>query len=87
MQDEVTRVVVSAIEPELASSERLRARRKPTDSLGAWECYQRGLWNLHQCRSEDAEDAISFLQRAIEIDPTFASAMVEAKLKAAADTA
>ena len=74
LQDEVTRAIVSAIEPQLASSERLRARRKPTESLGAWECYQRGLWHLHQYRAEDAEEAISFLERAIELDPTFASA-------------
>lgn len=43
VQDEVTRDIVSAIEPELASSERQRARRKPTENLGAWECYQRVL--------------------------------------------
>ncbi len=74
VQDEVTRAIVSAIEPQLASSERQRARRKPTENLGAWECYQRGLWHLHQYRAEDAEEAISFLQRAIDLDPTFASA-------------
>ncbi len=74
VQDEVTRAIVAAIEPRLASSERLRARRKPTESLGAWECYQRGLWHLHQYRAEDAREAIAFLERAIELDPTFASA-------------
>ena len=74
VQDEVTRAIVSAIEPQLASSERQRARRKPTESLGAWECYQRGLWHIHQYRAEDADEAISFLQRAIDLDPTFASA-------------
>jgi len=74
LQDEVTRAIVSAIEPELASSERQRARRKPTESLGAWECYQRALWHLHQYREEDDKEALSFLARAIELDPTFASA-------------
>jgi adenylate cyclase len=74
VQDEVTRNIVLAIEPELASSERQRARRRPTESLGAWECYQRGLWHLHQYRAEDNEEALSFLARAIELDPTFATA-------------
>jgi adenylate cyclase len=74
VQDEVTRAIVAAVEPQLASSERLRARRKPTDSLGAWECYQRGLWYLHQYREEDNKEALSFLARAIELDPTFATA-------------
>ena len=74
VQDEVTRAIVSAIEPQLASSERQRARRKPTENLGAWECYQRGLWHLHQYRAEDNPEALSFLERAIDLDPTFASA-------------
>jgi adenylate cyclase len=74
VQDEVTRAIVAAVEPQLASSERLRARRKPTESLGAWECYQRGLWHLHQYRAEDAREATAFLERAIELDPTFAAA-------------
>ena len=74
VQDEVTRAIVAAVEPQLASSERLRARRKPTENLGAWECYQRGLWHLHQYREEDSVEALSFLRRAIELDPTFASA-------------
>jgi len=74
VQDEVTRAIVAAIEPQLASSERQRARRKPTESLGAWECYQRGLWHLHQYRAEDNREALGFLERAIELDPTFATA-------------
>jgi adenylate cyclase len=74
VQDEVTRAIVAAIEPQLASSERQRARRKPTENLGAWECYQRGLWHLHQYRAEDNREALSFLERAIDLDPTFASA-------------
>jgi adenylate cyclase len=74
VQDEVTGAIVSAIEPHLASSERQRARRKPTESLGAWECYQRGLWHLYQYKAEDSEKALDFLRRAIDLDPTFAPA-------------
>ncbi|MEE9589593.1 MAG: adenylate/guanylate cyclase domain-containing protein, partial [Hyphomicrobiaceae bacterium] len=48
VQDEVTRAIVSTIEPQLGSTERQRARRKPTESLDAWECYQRSLWHLYQ---------------------------------------
>ena len=74
VQDEVTHAIVTTIEPQLASTERQRARRKPTNSLGAWECYQRGLWHLHQYKAEDNVVALDFLQRAIDLDPTFASA-------------
>ena len=74
VQDEVTHAIVSTIEPHLASSERQRARRKPTGSLSAWECYQRGLWHIFQYRAEDLEKGLDYLGRAIELDPEFASA-------------
>jgi len=74
VQDEVTHTIVTTIEPHLASTERQRARRKPTESLGAWELYQRGLWHLYQNNAEDSTRALDFLQSAIDLDPTFASA-------------
>ena len=40
LQDEITETIVAAIEPEMASAERERARRKPPDSFNACECYQ-----------------------------------------------
>ena len=74
VQDEVTLAIVTAIEPTLGSVERQRARRKPTESLDAWDCYQRGLWHLYQYRADDGAAALEFLQRAVDLDPTFASA-------------
>ncbi|MHC4409883.1 MAG: tetratricopeptide repeat protein, partial [Planctomycetota bacterium] len=74
VQDEVTHAIVATIEPHLASSERQRARRKPTGSLSAWECYQRGLWHIFQYRAEDLEKGLDYLERAIKLDPDFASA-------------
>lgn len=74
VQDEVTYAIVSTIEPHLASTERQRARRKPTESLGAWECYQRGLWHLYQYQRDDLAQALELLERAIALDPTFSSA-------------
>jgi adenylate cyclase len=72
VQDEVTQAIVTAIEPELASAERKRARRKLPENLGAWECYQRGLWHLYRYKAEDSTKAQDFFQRAIEFDPNFA---------------
>ena len=72
IQDEVTQAVVMAIEPELESAERKRARRKQPENLDAWECYQRGLWHLYQYMTEDSTKAQEFFQRAIEFDPNFA---------------
>ncbi|MDX1421884.1 MAG: adenylate/guanylate cyclase domain-containing protein [Kiloniellales bacterium] len=74
VQDEVTFAIVSTIEPQLAASERKRALRKPPDSLDAWENYQRGLWHTFQYKPEERETTLAFFRRAVELDPTFASA-------------
>jgi adenylate cyclase len=73
VQDEVTQAIVTTIEPHLASSERERARRKPPESLGAWECYQRGLWHVYQHKAEDSAKGQDLFRRAIEMDPGFAA--------------
>jgi TolB-like protein/cytochrome c-type biogenesis protein CcmH/NrfG len=72
VQDEVTQAIVTAIEPQLASTERQRARRKPTENLDAWECYQRGLWYMFGYANTD--QALHYFHRAIELDPEFGSA-------------
>ena len=73
VQDEVTTAIVTAIEPQLGTSERRRALRKPPESLDAWENYQRGLWHTYQYRPDNREDALGFYRRSIELDPTFSS--------------
>ena len=73
VQDEVTQAIVTAIEPELGSVERERARRKPPDSLDAWSCYLRGLWHLYRHTAEDSAKAQELFRRAIELDPGFAA--------------
>ncbi len=74
VQDEVTHAIVTTIEPHLADTERQRARRKPPDSLGAWESYQRGLWHLYQYSPEDIASGVTFMERAVELDYEFATA-------------
>ena len=73
VQDEVTQAIVTAIEPHLASTERERARRKPPENLGAWECYQRGLWHTYRHTAEDSAKGQALFRRAIELDPGFAA--------------
>lgn len=72
VQDEVTQAIVTAIEPQLATTEQQRARRKPTENLDAWECYQRGLWYMFGYAHTD--QALHYFNRAIELDPEFGSA-------------
>lgn len=74
LQDEVTEAIVTTIEPRLISTERQRARRKPPESLSAWECYQRAMWHIYQYKAEDTKKALDFLYKAIDLDPNFASA-------------
>ena len=74
VQDEVTHAIVTTLEPQLTSSERQRARRKPIASLSAWECYQRGLWHLFRMTADDSAKALDLLERATMLDPTASSA-------------
>ena len=74
VQDEITFAVTRAIGPAVADAEQRRVLRKPPESLGAWEAYQRGLWHLSQMRVEDATLARSSFNRALELDPTLAAA-------------
>ncbi|HSD09843.1 MAG TPA: adenylate/guanylate cyclase domain-containing protein [Candidatus Binatia bacterium] len=72
VQDEITETIAAAIEPELAQFERERARRKPPESLDAWDLYQRGLWHIWQFGPRDNEEARGLLERATSLDTTFA---------------
>jgi len=74
VQDEVTRAIVTAIEPTLGDTERNRARRRQPESLDAWAAYQRGLWHLYQYTRSDLPDGLEFMERAVALDPDFAPA-------------
>jgi adenylate cyclase len=74
VQDEITEAVSTAILPTMERSERERAARKPPGSLDAWECYHRGLWHFSKVEAGENALALSFFERAIELDPGFAAA-------------
>ena len=52
LQDQVTASVVGAIAPKLEQAEIERAKRKPTESLDAYDYYLRGMARFHQLTSE-----------------------------------
>ena len=70
VQDEITMAVVTAIKPAISDAELRRILRKPPESLGAWEAYQRGLWQMAKWNATDNERAKAFLHRATELDST-----------------
>ena len=74
LQDQVTASVVGAIAPKLEQAEIERARRKPTESLDAYDFYLRAMASLYQWTRESNNEALRMLFRAIELDPNFASA-------------
>ena len=73
VQDEITAAVTTAILPAVMDAEQRRALRKPPESLGAWEAYQRGLWHATKATAEDNERARDFFRRSAELAPSFAS--------------
>ena len=74
VQDEITQAVVTAILPAVADAELRRAFRKPPESLGAWEDYQRGLWHIGKASAEDNRRAKQFFERAMTADQAFVPA-------------
>ncbi|MBR0673241.1 tetratricopeptide repeat protein [Neoroseomonas soli] len=66
--------IAAAIEPELARLEREAAVRRPPTNLGAWDCYQRGLFHLWGFTEPSIKEAEAMFRRAVELDPGFARA-------------
>jgi adenylate cyclase len=73
VQEEITDLIATTLEPEISAAERERARRKPPDNLDAWERYQRGMWHLLRRNREDFAAARALFLQAIEIDPNFST--------------
>jgi tetratricopeptide (TPR) repeat protein len=74
LQDQVTASVVGAIAPKLEQAEIERAKRKPTESLDAYDYFLRGMAGIHRLTREANNEALPLFYRAIELDPSFASA-------------
>jgi len=74
LQDQIAESVVGAIAPQLERAEIERAKRKPTESLDAYDYYLRAMAKLHNGSRETIEQALPLFYKAIELDPEFASA-------------
>ena len=74
LQDRITSSVIGAIAPKLEQAEIERAKRKPTESLDAYDHYLRGMACVYRWSKEGVEEALRLFYRAIELDPDFASA-------------
>jgi len=74
LQDQVTASVVTAIAPKMEQLEIGRIRRKPTESLDAYDYFLRGSESAYQNTPEKISEALRLFAKAIELDPSFAAA-------------
>jgi TolB-like protein len=75
VQDEITEAIVAAIEPQLYAAESFRARRKPPDSMDAWDLVMRGLSHYWRVTRQDNVVAQALLEKATSIDPSYGQAL------------
>lgn len=74
LQDRITEAVVGILEPSLRSAEIERARRKPPESLDAYDLYLRALPEYHAMTEAGSTAAQALLRKALSINPCFALA-------------
>jgi TolB-like protein/Tfp pilus assembly protein PilF len=74
LQDELTMSVIGAIEPSLRKAETERVKRKRPDNLDAYDLLLRALPFTYTHIAEDAAAAIPLLEKALELEPGYATA-------------
>ncbi len=69
LQDEITRAVVGAIEPQLTRAEQQRASRKRPENLDSWDLSLQALAHIRTSTSSSLATAMGLLDRAVAMDP------------------
>jgi TolB-like protein len=75
VQDEITAAIVAAIEPQLYAAENFHAKRKPPDSMDAWDLVMRALSHYWRVTRQDNIVAQALLEKATAIDPNYGQAL------------
>ncbi len=75
VQDEITEAIVAAIEPQIYAAENFRSRRKPPDSMDAWDLVMRALSHYWRVTRQDHVVAQALLEKAAAIDPNYGQAL------------
>lgn len=78
LQDDITMSTVSSIEPSLRQAEIERVKRKRPDSLDAYDLVLRALPQLFTLMPDGASKALPLLERALELEPDYATALAYA---------
>jgi len=75
VQDEITDAIVTAIEPQIYAAENFRSRRKPPNSVDAWDLVMRALSHHWRVTRLDSIATRTLLEKAIAIDPNYGQAL------------
>jgi TolB-like protein/Flp pilus assembly protein TadD len=74
IQDEIADNIVKALRVVLSPEEKRAIEKLPTENVQAYDYYLRGRQYFHQFRRTGMQSARRMFERAIEIDPRFATA-------------
>jgi len=72
LQDEITELVVAAIEPAMLRREGVRVARKNVKDATALDCFYRGMWRLNEVSLDGYHEAIAAFREAVARDPSLA---------------
>jgi adenylate cyclase len=78
LQDKVASSVAGVIEPTLQAAEIHRSSERPTNDLSAYDLYLRALALAFSWEKDGIIRSLDFLEQAIERDPHYGSALVQA---------
>jgi len=69
IQEEIAKLIVSALEAEVVQQEMQRSKLIPSTNLDAWSAYHRGLSHMYRFRTKECDSAENFFRRAIDLEP------------------
>jgi serine/threonine-protein kinase len=76
IQDDIAQRVANSVGAALLPADEARIASTPTESLEAYDAYQRGRYFYYRLGRENALRAIEYFRTAIDLDPAFATAYV-----------
>jgi TolB-like protein/DNA-binding winged helix-turn-helix (wHTH) protein/Tfp pilus assembly protein PilF len=74
IQDDITNRVIDSVGSQIVAAEAARIRRKPPQSIDAWDLVIQALPHMWRANADEQRRAQDLLQQAIAIDPSYAHA-------------
>jgi TolB-like protein/class 3 adenylate cyclase/Flp pilus assembly protein TadD len=74
LQDKITRKIVTSLAVKLTQTDRERLALKETDNIQAYDAVLKALDLMHRWSPDNFEKALSYLEKAVELDPNYGRA-------------